>query len=154
MRFSPPPRAVVFALAIAIMTTMPLVGMANGRVRLITISVEHRPFSVPPGMSLAGLIATADLRAPAGSLLDIHGDVLRPDLYPGRILLNRSERPASTTLRPGDQIELVAGSDQVEPVTRTAIPVVGGRAPNPEFSLARVPGTQVVVSGAISGKIK
>src|SRR5207247_7494817 len=108
----------------------------------------------PPGMSLAGLIATADLRAPAGSLLDIHGDVLRPDLYPGRILLNRSERPASTTLRPGDQIELVSGSDQVEPVTRTAIPVVGGRAPNPEFSLARVPGTQVVVSGAISGKIK
>jgi peptidoglycan/xylan/chitin deacetylase (PgdA/CDA1 family) len=154
MRFSPPPRAVAVAMAIAIMTTMPLVGMANGRIRLITISVEDRPYSVAPGMSFGELIVGAHLRAPAGSLLDIHGDMLRSGLYPGRVLLNRSEFPASTTLRPGDQIELVSGSDRVEPLTRTTIQVAGGEAPNPQFSLTRVPGKQVVVSGAISGKIK
>jgi peptidoglycan/xylan/chitin deacetylase (PgdA/CDA1 family) len=141
-------------MAIAIMTTMPLVGMANRGVRLITISVEDRPYSIHLGMSFGELIAGGHLRAPAGSLLDIQGGVLRSGLYPGRILLNRSESPASTSLRPGDQIELVTGSDHVEPLTTTTFPVVDGKAPDPQFSLARIPGKQVVVSGAISGKIK
>jgi peptidoglycan/xylan/chitin deacetylase (PgdA/CDA1 family) len=153
-RFSPPPRVLAVAIAIAILTTMPLVGMANGRTGMITVSVQGRPYPVPSGTSLGELIAAADLRAPAGSLLDIHGDVLALDRYPGRILLNGSEWPASITLRPDDRIEVVSGSDQVEPLIRTSIPVAAGAARNPQFSLARVPGEQVVVSGAVSGKIK
>jgi peptidoglycan/xylan/chitin deacetylase (PgdA/CDA1 family) len=154
LRFSPPPRAVAVAVAIAILTTMPLMGMATGRGRLITISVEDRPYLVPLGMSFEEFLEQARLRAPAGDLLDIHGDVLRPAVYPGRVLLNRQRVSASATLRPGDQIELISGSDRAEPLTRALIPVAGGEASNPQFSLARVRGQQVVVSGAISGKIK
>src|SRR5947208_16101571 len=98
MRFSPPPRTVAVAMAIAIMATMPLMRKSDRRIRLIIISVRGRPYSVFPGTSLGELITNADLRATAGSLLDIHGDVLRPDLYPGRILLNRSQFPSGTTL--------------------------------------------------------
>jgi peptidoglycan/xylan/chitin deacetylase (PgdA/CDA1 family) len=141
-------------MAIAIVTTMPLVGMANGRIRLITISVEDLSYPVPSGMTFGELIAKTDLRPPAGSLLDIHGDVLRVGLYPGRILLNRGVLPASTILRSGDQIDVVSGADRVEHLTSTVFPVAGGEAPNPQFSLARMPGEQVVVSGAISGKVK
>jgi peptidoglycan/xylan/chitin deacetylase (PgdA/CDA1 family) len=154
LRFSPPPRAVAVAVAIAILTTMPLVGMATGRDRLITISVEDRLHLVPLGTTLGQFLQRARLRAPAGNLLDIHGDVLRADFYPGRILLNHGPVPSSTPLRPGDEIELISGSDRPEPVTRRLVPVHEGEAPNPQFSLARVPGVQVVVSGAISGKIR
>src|SRR5206468_482552 len=154
MRSSPPPRAVAVAVVIAILATMPLVAIAKGRGTLITINVDGRPGSVPPGMSFGTFLEETGLRAPAGNLLDIEGDALGPNLYPGRILLNGGEPLASTILHQGDRIEVVPGPDRVEPLTRSVIPVAGGQPPNPQFSLATVPGNQVVVSGTISGKIK
>jgi peptidoglycan-N-acetylglucosamine deacetylase len=71
----------------------------------------------------------------------------------GKILLN-GERPAPTTrLRQGDRIRVVDGRDRREPLAHEVVKVRGGLTANPQFTLARTPGSHVVERGAISHKL-
>jgi peptidoglycan/xylan/chitin deacetylase (PgdA/CDA1 family) len=112
-------------------------------------SVEH----VSEGTTLGRAADIFHLRPRPGDLLDVQGRVLRAGAFPGRLLINGRREAESTRLRGGDQIRLVGGRDRKEPLHRRFSPVRGGMPGNPQGSLARTPGVEVIVEGAISHKL-
>ncbi|HEV8650363.1 MAG TPA: polysaccharide deacetylase family protein [Actinomycetes bacterium] len=120
----------------------------------IAVSVLGRRRLLPAGTTLAGCVAQLGLRPPAGSLLAVDRTVLRPAVYPGRVLLNGRPAPAATPLERDDRVTLLAGRDRVEPVRRTLLPPVGPDQPrNPQGTLVTGPGHEVLTSGSISGRL-
>ncbi len=117
------------------------------------VLVEGLEEELPRGTTLAQAIQRWKLRASAGDLLDLQGAVLRAGAFPGRILLNGRPAPGSTELADGDRIAIVPGRDRREPVERRVVRLRGGRPGEPQFTLARVPGEQVVVRGRLSHRL-
>lgn len=115
-----------------------LVLAACGGSSRITVHVDGRPVVVARGATLASL----HLHAPRGNLLAVDGSVLRAGVFPGRIV-------GPSTLHDGDRITLVAGPSHREPLQTTRAKVL----PSPQFFLTRTRGTEVIVRGAISGKL-
>jgi peptidoglycan/xylan/chitin deacetylase (PgdA/CDA1 family) len=109
-------------------------------------SVEH----VSESTTLGRAADIFHLRPRSGDLLDVQGKVLRAGAFPGRLLINGRRKAESTRLRGGDEIRLVGGRDRKEPLHRRFSPVRGGMPGNPQGSLARTPGVEVIVEGAIS----
>jgi len=107
----------------------------NGR---MTVHVDGHPVVVRHGATLASL----HLHAPAGNLLAVDGTVLRAGAYPGHVV-------GPATLHDGSRVRIVAGRSHREPLKTTRVKVL----PSPQFFLVRTRGTQVVVRGAISGKL-
>ena len=105
----------------------------------ITVHVDGKPVVVEKGATLASL----HLHPPGGNLLAVDGSVLRSGAFPGHVV------GAGPTLHDGDRIRLVAGKSQREPVKTTRTKVL----PSPQFFLTSTRGTEVVVRGAISGKL-
>lgn len=114
-----------------------LAGCGGGAGR-VTVHVDGRPLTVARGATLASL----HLQAPAGSLLAVDGTVLRAGAFPGHVVGPRM-------LHDGDRITIVPGRSRHESLKTTRVKVL----PSPQFFLARTRGTQVVVRGAISGKL-
>jgi peptidoglycan-N-acetylglucosamine deacetylase len=112
-------------------------------------SVEH----VADGTTLDRAADLFHLRPRSGNLLDVQGRVLRAGAFPGRLLIDGRRAAESTRLRGGDEIRLVAGRDHTEPLHRRFSPVRGGMPGNPQGSLARTPGVEVIVEGAISHQL-
>jgi peptidoglycan/xylan/chitin deacetylase (PgdA/CDA1 family) len=79
--------------------------------------------------------------------------VLRPGVYGGRVLLNGSPAPVERLLRSGDTLTMEPGSDRVEEMVRDVTRISAGRPGNPQFSLGTSGGRQILVRGAISGKV-
>lgn len=116
----------------------------------VTVQVRGLERELPRGTTFAEAVARLELRAPAGDLLDVQGAILRAGAFPGRILLNGRAAPGSAELAEGDRIAVVAGRDRREPVQRLVVRVRGGRPDEPQFTLARTPGEQVLLRGRIS----
>jgi peptidoglycan/xylan/chitin deacetylase (PgdA/CDA1 family) len=118
------------------------------------ISVQAGPQTVElePATTLGTAIANLGLEPEPGDLLDVAREVIRADVYPGRVLLNNVRAELSTPLANGDRITIVDGIDQVEPIVREVVPVPEGRPAEPQFVLALVPGEQVTAHGEVSGK--
>jgi peptidoglycan/xylan/chitin deacetylase (PgdA/CDA1 family) len=112
-------------------------------------SVEH----VADGTTLGRAADIFHLRPRPGNLLDVHGRVLRAGAFPGRLLIDGRRAAESTRLRGGDKIRLLAGRDHKEPLHRRFSPVRGGMLGNPQGSLARTPGVEIIVEGAISHQL-
>jgi peptidoglycan-N-acetylglucosamine deacetylase len=119
----------------------------------LSVKIAGRAERVPEGTTLAEGAASFDLRPKAGDLLDVHGRVLRAGVFPGWLLLDGRPAPDATRLNLGDRVEPVAGRDRVEPLRRQLVPVPGGAPSDPQFLLARTPGVQVVVRGALSHEL-
>jgi len=119
----------------------------------IGVRVEGKLRYLPADTTLADVVSAFHLRARAGSLLDVQGDVLTANLFPGAILVNG--RPESGyPLLPDDAVITVQdGRDRREPVIRQVVRMPGGAPGNPQFTLATAPGEQVVTLGKLSGKV-
>lgn len=118
----------------------------------IAITVDGTEARVPEGSTLSEASEHLDLRSPAGHLLSVTGETLRPGAFPGRILVNgRPERP-DTTLVSDDRLEVVPGRTRREPTDRVVVPVAGGLPASPQHTLARYPAMSVE-KGRVSGEL-
>src|SRR5919197_4167868 len=120
----------------------------------IAVTVLGQRRLLPAGTTLAECAARLRLRPPAGNLLAVDRSVLRPAVYPGRLLLDGRRAAAATRLRRGDRVSLLPGRDRVEPLRHTPLPpVAAGEPRNPQGTLATGPGRETLTSGAISGRL-
>ena len=119
----------------------------------IAIRVQGVEHKVASGTTLAAAVQKFGLQPEAGDLLDVQGDVLRADEYPGRILVNGRVAPRTTELVAGESLRVVDGLDRREPSTSSYVHVPAGMPANPQFTLARTPGEQELERGRFSGKI-
>jgi len=119
----------------------------------VSIVVAGRHVHVATKTTLGQAIDKLGLRPPAGSLIDVRGNVLHAAVYPGTLLLNGRRAASATRLRKGDRISFVTGRDRVERLQHERRPVPGGISGNPQGRLMRTPGVQIVVRGAVSHQV-
>jgi peptidoglycan/xylan/chitin deacetylase (PgdA/CDA1 family) len=110
-------------------------------------------YAPPPGVTFEATVARFGLKPANGSLLDVEGEVLRANAYPGAILLNGLPASGDPLLSEGDQITVRNGKDHVEGLAREVIQLPAGRPSNPQFYLGTIPGEQIIEKGKISGKV-
>jgi peptidoglycan/xylan/chitin deacetylase (PgdA/CDA1 family) len=147
---------VALAAAAAVVATSVVVHERRHRTAgraVVHVRVAGRDAMLARGTTLRGAVQAFHLQPPAGALLDVNGAVLRPQAYPGAILLNgRAARP-ERILRAGDRVTTVRGRDRREGLRRQVVPIADGLPPNPQTTLGRVPSVAVVVRGAISHRL-
>jgi peptidoglycan/xylan/chitin deacetylase (PgdA/CDA1 family) len=119
----------------------------------LVVFVDGRTVALHQGTTLGRATAVLRLRPQPGDLVDVNGQALRRGQFPGRILLNGNPAAPATSLRGGDRIRVADGRDRREPVKRQVVHLRGGFLANPEFTLARTAGAEVLVRGAISHKL-
>jgi len=142
------------ALASAVAATaLMLVLSGCGQRPRVSITIVGKREQVPAGTTLAEAVALFRLRPAAGSLLDVHGRVLRRGVFPGSLLLDGRRAPGATRLHGGNRVESVAGHDRTEPLRQQLVPVPGGTFSDPQFLLSRTPGADVIVRGALSHEL-
>jgi peptidoglycan/xylan/chitin deacetylase (PgdA/CDA1 family) len=147
-------------IALSIGLTLLLLAMAGfasyafvWRQERITIRVDGVERDVAAGATLAQAARELGLQPRAGDLLDVQGDVLRPAVYPGHLLLDGRRAAAGTRLGSGDSLQAIDGKDRHEPSSIFYVRVPSGMPANPQFTLARTPGEQELERGGLSGKI-
>ena len=119
----------------------------------LTVTVRGRAVKVAEGTTLAAAAGRFGLHPRAGDLLDVNGQVLRAGVVPGRLLVDGRAAPAGLRLRNGDRVAVVEGKDRREPLVRRVVRVRDGLPSDPQFSVSRTPGEQVIVSGALSHEL-
>src|SRR6187401_3395451 len=107
----------------------------------VAIAVGGRTVRLPEGTTLRWAVTLLALRPEPGNLVDVTGRVLRPGVFAGRILLNGEHAARTTRLRAGDRIRVVDGPDRREPLATDVVKVRGGVTANPQYTLARTPGS-------------
>lgn len=121
--------------------------------RQLTVRVGGKIVPVRLGSTLAEVAADLGLRPRSGNLLDVDGALLRRGAVPGELLLNGAKAAGAARLRDGDRIAVVDGRDRREPLSRQVVRDPAGIPSEPQFTLSRSPGTEVVVRGALSHKL-
>ncbi len=119
----------------------------------LTVTVAGRSVAVAEGTTLAEAAARFGLHPGAGDLLDVDGKVLRAGVVPGGLLVDGRVAPAGLRLRNGDRVAAVEGKDRRERLVRRVVRVRGGLPADPQFTVSRTPGEQVIVSGALSHEL-
>ena len=135
--------------AAAALSLVPAVSGCGHRSQL-AVTIAGSVECVPDGTTLAEAALIFRLRPQAGNLLDVQGRVLRVGAFPGWLLLDGRRASGATRLQSGDRVQPVQGRDRSEPLRRQLVPVPGGAPSDPQFVLARAPGLEVVVRGALS----
>jgi peptidoglycan/xylan/chitin deacetylase (PgdA/CDA1 family)/sulfur carrier protein ThiS len=118
----------------------------------LEVTLDGAPVELPAGTTLGGALRRLGVSPERGDLLDVRGRVLERDRFPGYVLLDGVPRPPSTPLASGQAIQVVDGVDRREAVRVEELPVPGGQPSNPQFTLDRTPGVEVVARGVRSGK--
>jgi peptidoglycan/xylan/chitin deacetylase (PgdA/CDA1 family) len=144
--------AVAVAVGIAVSATWE-VAHRGSHAKRIVVTVSGRTVGVATGTTFQQLIVLLDLRPPSGDLLDVEGRVLQANAYRGRLLLDGQSAPGRTALRTGDRITIVSGRDRTEALTREVVRVAGGMSSDPQFLLARTPGSDLVDRGSRSHEL-
>ena len=119
----------------------------------LTVTVAGRSAPVAEGTTLAGAAARFGLHPRAGDVLDVNGEVLHAGAVPGSFLVDGRPESLGMRLRSGERITVVDGHDRREPLVRRIVRVSGGMASDPQFTVSRTPGEQVIVSGALSHEL-
>ncbi len=144
--------AIVIIAAVAVtLLARELVGV--GGHASLTVTVAGRSAHVVEGTTLAGAAARFGLHPRAADVLDVNGQVLRAGAVTGSLLVDGRPASAETRLRSGDRITVVDGHDRREPLVRRSVRVTGGMANNPQFTVSRTPGEQVIVNGSLSHEL-
>ncbi len=141
-------------IVVAVAGTL-LAGLLSGgdERKSLAVTVAGRPARVVDGTTLAEAAAQFGLHPRPGDLLDVDGKVLRAASVPGKLLVDGRPAPAGIRLHGGDRITVLNGHDAREPLLRRVVRVSGGAPSNPQFTLSRTPGEQVIVSGALSHEL-
>jgi hypothetical protein len=141
-------------IVVAVVGTLLARFFSGGSVRVsLTVTVAGRPAHVVEGTMLAAAAAKFGLHPGSGDLLDVNGKVLRAAAVPGKLLVDGRAAPGGMRLRSGDRITAVDGHDRREPLARRVVRVSGGMPSDPQFTLGRTPGEQVIVSGVLSHEL-
>jgi peptidoglycan/xylan/chitin deacetylase (PgdA/CDA1 family)/sulfur carrier protein ThiS len=144
--------AIVIVAAVAVtLLARELVG--GGGPASLAVTVAGRSAHVVEGTTLAGAAARFGLHPSAADVVDVNGKVLHAAAVPGRFLINGRPASAGMRLRSGDRITVVDGHDRREPLVRRIVRVSGGMPSDPQFTVSRTPGQQVIVSGALSHEL-
>ena len=125
----------------------------GGETTSLALSVGSRTVHVPPGTTLAELVARLALRPRAGDIFDVNGRPLQRGAVPGRLLVDGRPAAATLHLRAGDSVTVVPGRSRREPLAHQLVPVRGGIPTDPQFSVAYVRGEEVIVRGALSHEL-
>jgi peptidoglycan/xylan/chitin deacetylase (PgdA/CDA1 family) len=142
---------VALLAAVVALVTWALVG--RGGRSTLTVTIGGQTAHVADGMTLSEAVSTFGLHAKAGDLLDVDGNVLRPAAIPPALLLDGRMTPGRTRLRGGDRLDVANARDRREPVSLRVVRAPGGIPNDPQFILARTPGRQVVIEGALSHRL-
>ncbi len=140
--------AAVFAGAAIVVA---LAGCGHGK--SISILVAGRHEQVQAGTNLGQVAARFRIHPRSGDLLDVQGNVLRRAAFASSLLLNGHPAPSATRLGNGDRVAAATGHDRTERHQQEVLPIRGGSPTNPQFTLARTPGVQVIVRGVISHEL-
>jgi peptidoglycan/xylan/chitin deacetylase (PgdA/CDA1 family)/sulfur carrier protein ThiS len=143
--------AIVVVAAISVVVAERLAGRRTSST--LTVIAAGRPVHVVAGTTLAEAAARFALHPRAGDLLDVTGRGLRRGVVPGHLLVDGRPVPAGSRLRSGDRIAVVDGQNRTEPLIRHVVQLSGGAPSDPQFTVTRVPGEQVVVRGALSHQL-
>jgi peptidoglycan-N-acetylglucosamine deacetylase len=119
----------------------------------LTLQIGDRSVSVVAGETLGDAIGAFALHPSAGRLLDVNGRVIRPDAFPGSIRLNGRPAATGSVLRDGDRIAVVDGHDRTEELSRSIVRLRNGIPGDPQFTVARAPGEELVVRGSLSHEL-
>ncbi len=115
--------------------------------------VSGRTVSVPAGTTFGQAVRRLRLSPASADLLDVRGRVLRRGAVHGSVLLDGAPAPATTVLRDGDRLAAVAARDRREPVRTVRAAPPGGVLDDPQFTLARSPGTMLTTVGVVSHEV-
>jgi len=138
----------------AVVGTLLARGLVGGGERgSLSVTVAGRSVHVVEGTTVRGAMARFGLHPRAGDVVDVNGKMLRAGAVAGSFLVDGRPEPEETRLRSGDRITTVDGHDRREPLVRRVVRVAGGMANNPQFTVSRTPGEQVIVSGALSHEL-
>ena len=121
--------------------------------RSLTVTVAGRAVQVSREATLAAVVARFGLVPQPGDLLDVNGKALRAGAIPGGFAVDGQRASGQARLRSGDRVTVVDGRDRKEPLVRSVVREPGGAPSDPQFSVDRVPGEQVVVRGAVSHEL-
>jgi peptidoglycan/xylan/chitin deacetylase (PgdA/CDA1 family) len=116
----------------------------------IRLEVDGRLRWVPLGWTLADAIDRFGLRPRAGNLTAVDGAMLRRGAFPGQVLLDGQAAPQGAVLEAGATISLHPGRSRVEPLERMVLTFGPNEVHDPEFSLERGAGREIITAGAIS----
>lgn len=119
----------------------------------MTVLVEGRSRSVPPGLTVGQALERLELRAMAGDLLAVDHSVLRKAAYPPTVLINGHPAPATQRLHRGDRVTVSRGRSRIEPVTRVTRLLGAGRPGDPIRSLPTGPARAILDRGQHSGRM-
>lgn len=119
----------------------------------IHVRVNGSVRALHPGATVRDLLDLHDLEPARGNLVDVEGEILVRGQYPGKVLVNGGAVDPVHMLSDGDRLALRDAEDQTERTVKEVVEVPRGQSPNPQFFLGSVPGEQVIVSGARSGKV-
>jgi peptidoglycan/xylan/chitin deacetylase (PgdA/CDA1 family)/sulfur carrier protein ThiS len=144
--------AIVIIAAVAV--TLLARGLVGGGERgSLAVTVAGRSVRVVEGTTVGRAAARLGLHPHAGDVVDVNGKVLSAGAVPGILLVDGRAASAGMRLRSGDRITVVDGHDRREPLGRRVVRVAGGMASDPQFTVSRTPGEQVIVSGALSHEL-
>ncbi len=150
-------RRVSVGVAIVVVAVVAVLAVGRhfggGQSSSLRVMVGSRPVKVVAGTTLAEVAARFGLHPRAGDLVAVDGKVLRAGVVPGRLLVGGRVASAGFRLRNGDRVVVVAGRDRREPLVRRVVGVRGGLPADPQFTVSRTPGEQVIVSGALSHEL-
>lgn len=138
--------------AVVVALTFAATRLAEGP-PLVGIRVDGELLHVEKGTTFGELVRREDLRARAGRLLDVEGDILERHADPGEVLLNGAAPSRSAALRAGDSIEVANGEDMTEPTVKLVQKLPTPVAPNPASVIGTSEAEEVTVRGKLSGKV-
>lgn len=118
----------------------------------MAIVVDGAEVRVPRGSTLAEASERLALRPPAGDLVSVTGETLRPAAFPGHILVNGRRAALDTKLAPDDRVVVVPGRTRREPTARVVITIDDGLPASPQHTLVRYPAMEVE-KGRVSGEL-
>ena len=143
----------IVLVAVVVGTLLARLLLGEGERASLTVTVMGRSVHVAEGTTLAGAAARFRLHPRAGDVLDVDGKVLRAAAVPGSFLVDGRPASVGMRLRSGERITVADGHDRREPLLRRIVRVSGGRASDPQFTVSRTPGEQLIVSGALSHEL-
>jgi hypothetical protein len=142
---------VVVGVVVGVVAARRLIG-GEGSSRL-AVTVAGRSVDLAEGTTLAEAAARFGLHPRAGDLLDVNGRVLQAGVVAALLLVDGRAAPGGLRLRNGDRVAAVDGKDRREPLVRRVVRVPGGLPSDPQFTVSRTPGEQLIVGGALSHEL-
>jgi peptidoglycan/xylan/chitin deacetylase (PgdA/CDA1 family) len=137
-------------------------GAAGGVVALTRGTPHHPPLRVlvggkseivSSGTTFGQVVQRFHLEPRTGDLLDVHSKLLRVGAIHGTILLDGAPAESSTILRGGDRIVVDDGHTRREPIRKQPLAGLTAVPDDPQFTLTRRPGQEIITTGAVSHQI-